>query len=56
MTEVYCLENNKEEILLPLEKLDATEYLAEKNKKNIINIGKYTAVASLISLILFMGV
>lgn len=56
MTEVYRMENNYEEILRPLEELDVTEYLGEKNKKNIINLGKYIAVASLTSLVLVMNV
>lgn len=56
MTEVYHMENNYEEILRPLEELDVTEYLADKNKKNIINLGKYIAVASLTSLVLVMSV
>ena len=56
MSEVCRLENNYEEILRPFEELDLTEYLANKNKKNIKNLGKYTAVSSLTSLVLVMSV
>lgn len=56
MTEVHCMDNNQEEILQALEELDVTEYLARKNKKNIVNIVKYTAAAGLTSLLLFIGV
>lgn len=56
MTEVYCMENSHDEILQPLEELDVSQYLAKKSKKNIINIVKYTAIASLTSLVLFIGV